>query len=121
MYALLAIVAHATVGIAAAFSITRYGMQPVAVTVALVDLCLASAAISGIGLVSTAMYLSKRLRPKSGVMVGLLCGLLCSATMGLALAGIDFSLILYLTILAPTLLAVLLASLLERGKSGWQS
>ena len=33
----------------------------------------------------------------------------------------DFSVILYLTLLAPTLLAVLLGSLLDRPKSGWQT
>jgi hypothetical protein len=42
------------------------------------------------------------------------------AIIGLAMAGIDYSLILYLAILAPTLLAVLLASLVDRSKSGWQ-
>jgi chromate transport protein ChrA len=41
--------------------------------------------------------------------------------LGLLTEGIDFSLVLYLAVVAPTLLAVLLASLLDRPTSGWQT
>jgi hypothetical protein len=41
--------------------------------------------------------------------------------LGLSTVGVDYSLITYLSILAPTLLAVLLASLLDRPRSGWQT
>jgi hypothetical protein len=33
----------------------------------------------------------------------------------------DYSLVTYLTLLAPTLLAITLASVLDRPKSGWQT
>ncbi|MEO6080994.1 MAG: hypothetical protein ABIQ86_14665 [Steroidobacteraceae bacterium] len=121
MYAVIAAAVHAVVAIAAAFTIAPYSVQPIATNMHLSTLCLASAALSGLGLVSTATYLSKRIRPVSGAVVGLLCGALCSVMIGLAMAGIDFSLVLYLALLAPTLLAVLLATLLDRNKSGWQS
>jgi hypothetical protein len=120
MYVALAVVVHALLAIAAAFIIAPYSLQPIATIAALADLGMASAAMSGIGLAATAKYLSKRMRTISGPQVGLACGVLCNGTMGLVLVGFDFSLVIYLAILAPALLAVLLATLLDRSKSGWQ-
>ncbi len=120
MYAAVAVVMHAVVSVGGALIIAPYALEPIADREALAKLCVASAAISGIGFLATASYLTKRIRTRSGVLVGLLCGVLCIAIIGLAMAGIDYSLILYLAILAPTLLAVLLASLVDRSKSGWQ-
>jgi hypothetical protein len=120
MYAVLAALVHAVLAITAALIIAPYSLQPVATTMALADLGMASAVISGIGLAATARYLSKRMRTISGPQVGLACGALCNATMGTLLVGVDFSLVIYLAILAPALLAVLLATLLDRSKSGWQ-
>ncbi len=52
---------------------------------------------------------------------GWLCGVSCGAVLGLSIdPSLDYSVILYLALLAPTLLAVLLASVLDRPKSGWQ-
>lgn len=121
MYAVLALITHAIVGNVAALAIVPYSVDPTATGASLWTLCMASALISTMGFIATVSYLSKRPRPVSGVLTGLLCGALCGATMGLVVIGIEFSLILYLTIFTPTLLAVLLASLLDRPKSGWQS
>ena len=83
---------------------------------------MASAALSMLGLFATARYLSRRIRPVSGITVGWLCGLVCSAILALSVDGrFDYSLIVYLALLAPALLAVLMATLLDRPKSGWQT
>ena len=121
LYAVLATVVHVVVGTAAAMAIGPHSLQPMATSYALWNLGMASAAMSAVGLVATASYLSRRIRPRSGLLVGLLCGLLCGTMLGLAMLGVDYSLILYLAILAPTLLAVLLATLMDRSKSGWQT
>lgn len=122
MYAMIAIVVQIILGSAAAVFIAPYSVAEGATTRSLWTLAVASAALATVGLVATALYLSRHLRPTSGITVGWLCGLLCSATLALAVDGrFDFSVILYLTLLAPTLLAVLLASLLDRPKSGWQT
>jgi hypothetical protein len=121
MYALLALVAHVVVSSLAALVIAPYSLAPGANMKALWVLSLASAVISTIGLMATAVYLSRRLRPVSGGIVGVLCGALCGGIVGMVMQGTDFSVVLYLAILAPTLLAVLLASLLDRPKSGWQT
>jgi hypothetical protein len=121
MYALIAILLHIIVSGSAALTIAPYSLDPAANDTTLWVLAFASAMISTVGVTATASYLSKHLRLVSGVTVGLLCGLLCSAILGLAALGIEYSLIVYLALLAPTLLAVLLAVLLDRSKSGWQS
>jgi hypothetical protein len=117
MYALLALIAHAIVSSVAAVAIAPYSVAAGANMKALWVLALASAVISTIGLVSTAVYLSRRLSRVTGGIVGVLCG----AILGMVMKQTDFSVVLYLAILAPTLLAVLLASLLDRPKSGWQT
>jgi hypothetical protein len=122
MYAMLAIVVQVILSSAAALVIAPYSVAIGATTRSLWTVSVASAALSTMGLVGTAWYLSRRLRPTSGLVIGWLCGLLCSAILALAINGrYDFSVILYLSLLAPTLLAVLLASLLDRPKSGWQT
>jgi hypothetical protein len=121
MYALLALIAHAIVSSVAAVAIAPYSVAAGANMKALWVLALASAVISTIGLVSTAVYLSRRLSRVTGGIVGVLCGALCGAILGMVMKQTDFSVVLYLAILAPTLLAVLLASLLDRPKSGWQT
>lgn len=122
MYALLAIAVHAVLVIAAAVAIAPYSITPGASLHSLVTLGLVSAALSNLGLVATSWYLSRRLRPASGLTVGWLCGLLAGGILGLAIEGsLDYSLILYLSLLAPTLLAVLLASILDPPRSGWQT
>lgn len=122
MYAMLAIVVQIILGSAATMAIAPYSVAMGATIRSLWTLSLASAALSTVGLVGTAWYLSRRLRPTSGITVGWLCGLLCSGILALTIDGtLDFSVILYLSLLAPTLLAVLLASLLDRPKSGWQT
>jgi Kef-type K+ transport system membrane component KefB len=121
MYAVLAAVLHAMISITAAVVIAPYSLDPTATSESLRMLCAASAIISVIGFVSTTTYLSRRVRAISWIMAGVSSGLLCGAIIGLAAAGIEYSLILYLAILAPTLLAVLLASLLVRPRSGWQT
>jgi hypothetical protein len=122
MYALLAIVVQLILSCAAVLVIAPYSVAPGANTNSLLALSLASAVFSTIGLVGTSWYLSRRLKPGSGITVGWLCGLFCSGIFGLAVDGrFDYSIILYLSVLAPTLLAVLLASLLDRPKSGWQT
>lgn len=122
MYALIAMVVHALLGSAAALAIAPYSLAPGATFGSLWGLSLASAALSTVGLVSTSWYLSRRLRPVSGITVGWLCGLACGVVLALSInADYDYSVILYLALLAPTLLAVLLASLLDKPKSGWQT
>jgi hypothetical protein len=121
MPTLLVAALHAMISNAAALLIAHYSADPFATITVLSSFGTASAAISAVGFAATILYLSRRVRPATGIMVGVLCGLLCGAIMGLVMSRIDFSLIPYLTILAPTLLAVLLASVLERPKSGWQS
>ncbi len=121
MYALLAILLQAAISLAAAMAIAPYSLDLAANDETLPALSLASTVISAIGLVSTSVYLSRRLRPVSGAMVGGFCGLLCAGILGLSARGVDYSLVLYLAILAPTLLAILLAALLDRPKSGWQT
>jgi hypothetical protein len=121
MPVLLVAVLHAMISTGAAMAIAHYSSDPFAVINYLWPLCATSAACSATGFAATARYLSRRIGPKSGALVGVLCGLLCSAMLGLAVMGVEFTRIPYLTIFAPTLLAVLLASLLERPKSGWQT
>jgi hypothetical protein len=122
MYAMLAIVVQVLLSSVAAFAIAPYSIAVGATTRSLWTLSLVSAGLSTVGLVATAWYLSRHLRPTSGITVGWMCGLLCSGILALAVDGrFDFSVILYLCLLAPTLLAVLLASLLDRPKSGWQT
>lgn len=121
MYAMLVIVVHAAVSSAAALAIAPYSVDPAATSKSLWTLSMVSALICTAGFAATAGYLSRRVKLVSGAQVGLLCGVLCSGIVGLTLAGIDFSLVLYLTLLFPTLAAVLLASLLDRPRSGWQA
>jgi hypothetical protein len=122
MYAMIAIVVQIILSSIAAIVIAPYSMSVGATTRSLWTLSLASSVLSTVGLVATAWYLSRRLRATSGITIGWLCGLLCSAVLALAIkANYDFSVIVYLSLLAPTLLAVLLASLLDRPKSGWQT
>jgi hypothetical protein len=122
MYAMFSIVVQIILSSAATLVIAPRSMAEGATMQALWGIAMSSAALSTVGLVATSLYLSRRLRPASGIIVGWLCGLLCSATLALAIDGtMDFSVVLYLTLLAPTLLAVLLASLLDKPKSGWQT
>lgn len=122
MYAWLAIAVHAAISSAAALAVAPRSVAVGATLKSLWVLGLASAVLSNIGLVATSMYLSRRLKPGSGLTVGWLCGLLCAAMLALSLgAGIDYSLVTYLALLAPTLLAITLASVLDRPKSGWQT
>ena len=122
MYALIAIVVQALMGSIAAYTIGPWSVAAGATTESLWLLAMASAVLSCVGLVGTAIYLSRRLRMISGLNVGWMCGLLCCGIFGLSIReSMDYSLITYLSLLAPTLLAVLLASLLDRPKSGWQT
>jgi chromate transport protein ChrA len=121
MYAVMALVFNAAVNSGAALLIEPRSQDATATLVSMLMLAMASSAISMIGLVSTALYLSRRIRPSTGALVGFLCGVVFTAMLGLLTEGIDFSLVLYLAVVAPTLLAVLLASLLDRPTSGWQT
>lgn len=121
MYAVLIILVHAAISVAVALAIAPYSLDLAATPRSMGLVALASALISATGFAATAGYLSKRIRLFSGAQVGLLCGLLCGAMLGLVLRGIQFSLVLYLAIVVPALAAVMLASLLDRSKSGWQS
>lgn len=121
MYMLLTVVVHAAIGSLAALAIAPYSLDPTASSGAMWTLALVSALLCTAGFAATAAYLGKRIRPFAGAQVGLLCGLSCAGLMGLTLAGVQYSLVLYLTMLAPTLVAVLLASLLQRSRSGWQT
>lgn len=120
MYAMLALVLHMLVSSPAAFVVAPYSIDPAANIGSLWALCGASAVLSMLGFVATATYLSKRIRPITGVFVGVMCGLMCSSLLILVARGTDFSLVLYLVLLAPTLLAVSLASMLDRSRTGWQ-
>lgn len=122
MFAILAMIVHAFIGSTAALAIAPYSLDPAGNSSSLWALSVASAVISCMGLVATTSYLSKRIRPFTGLVIGLCCGLLCGALMSLVATGSsDFSLTLYLVLLFPTLLGVLLATLLDRPKTGWQS
>ena len=122
MYALLAIVVQILLSCTAVLAIAPYSIAPGASLNSLLALCVASAVTSCIGLTGTSWYLSRHLKPGSGITVGWMCGLTCGGILGLAVDGrFDYSILLYLSIVAPTLLAVLLASLLDRPKSGWQT
>lgn len=121
MYALLAFALHLLIGGIAASAIAPHSIDPTANEASLWTLALASAVISMLGMVATASYLAKRIAAMSGLIIGLACGVLCSILLGLTMRGTDYSLVLYLTILSPTLLAVLLATLLDRPKTGWQT
>jgi len=122
MYAVLAIVVQIGLSSIAALAIAPHSISVGATLQSLWSASVASTALSAIGLVATAWYLSRRLRLASGLTVGWLCGLLSSVILALSMEGsYDFSVILYLMLLAPTLLAVLLASVLDRPKSGWQT
>lgn len=121
MPTLLVAVLHAMLSNAAAMLIAHYSVDPFALISVLSTFATSSAVISAIGFAATTFYLSRRVRPATGALVGVLCGLLCGGTMVLTMSSLDFSVVPYLTILAPTLLAVLLASVLERPKTGWQT
>lgn len=120
MYALLALVLHAAISSLTALTIAPYASDPAATSNALWLLSMFSALLSTAGLVATATYLSRRISMLSGAQVGLLCGVVCAAMLGLAVGGMQYSLVLYLAILVPTLVAVLMATLLDRPRSGWQ-
>lgn len=121
MYVVLTAVMHAVISVIAALFVAPYSLDPAATTEALATLAVISAFISAIGMLSTSVYLSRRIRPVSGAITGVCCGLLCSGIFSLTATGKEYSLVLYLSILFPTLLAVLMASLLDRPKSGWQT
>lgn len=122
MYAVLAIAVHAILCSVAAWFVGPRSLAVGATLESLWVLGVASAVLSNIGLVGTSLYLSRRLKLGSGLTVGWLCGLLCAAMLALSLdARMDYSLVTYLTLLAPTLLAITLASVLDRPKSGWQT
>jgi hypothetical protein len=120
-YTILTLLVHALVGSAAALAIAPYSMDAAATSKALLTLGIASAFLSSTGFVGTRLYLGKRVKTFAGAQVGLLCGLLCAGILALALTRLQFSLVVYLALIAPALLAVLLATLLDRSKSGWQS
>lgn len=120
MYAVSILFVHALFSSVVALTIAPHSPDPTASSNSLLALCLASATLCMVGFAATARYLSRRVKPWTGVLVGYGCGMLCSATIGLVFAGVRYSLVLYITLLAPTLLAVLLASVLDRPKSGWQ-
>ncbi len=121
MPAVLLLIVQAAIGTIATLIIAPRSFDPAANIATLWVLSFCSGVLSAIGLAATATYLSKQVRAISGVMVGILGGALCGAILALTLLGIDYSLIVYLALLAPALLAVLLAVLLDRSKSGWQS
>jgi hypothetical protein len=121
MYALLALAIHAAIGSLAAPAIAPFSLDPAATARSLWTLAIVSALLSTAGLSATALYLSKRISPLTGAQAGLLCGVVCSGLLALSTGRTQFSLIVYLALLVPTLVAVLLASLLERPKSGWQA
>lgn len=120
MYALLIILLHVAVSSPAAFVVAPYSIDPAANAGSLWALCGASAVLSMLGFAATAAYLSKRIRPITGVFAGVMCGLMCSSLLVLVARGTDFSLVLYLVLLAPTLLSVSLASMFDRSRTGWQ-
>lgn len=121
MHLILIFAVHLLVSSGAVLYIAPRSISEAATGISLQMLCLSSAVVCMGGFLATAVYLSRRIRPISGALTGLLCGALCSAVLGLSMKGIDYSLITYLSILAPTLLAVLMATLLDRPRSGWQT
>ena len=120
MYALLALLLHMLVSMPVAFAIAPFSLSVGANLSTLSTLCAASAVLSMLGFFATVTYLSKRIRPVTGVMAGVFCGLMCDSLLILVARGTDFSLVLYLVLLAPTLLAVSLASMFDRPRTGWQ-
>lgn len=120
MYALYILFVHAVFSSVVALTIAPLSPDPNATSNSLLGLSLASAALCVVGFAATARYLSRRVKPWTGVLVGYCCGMLCCASTGLVFAGVRYSLVIYITLLAPTLLAVLLASILDRPRSGWQ-
>ena len=121
MHLILIVAVHLVISSLATLFIAPRSISEVANGTSLQVLGLASAVISAAGFFATTVYLSRRIRPVSGAITGFFCGILCSAVLGLSIVGVDYSLITYLSILAPTLLAVLLATLLDRPRSGWQT
>lgn len=121
MHLILIVAIHLLISSLATLFIAPRSISEVATGTSLQMLCLASALICAGGFLATTAYLSRHIRPISGALVGLLCGVMCSVVLGLSMVGVDYSLITYLSILAPTLLAVLLATLLDRPRSGWQT
>ncbi len=121
MHLLLIVAVHLLVSSVATLFIAPRSVTVTATGTSLQMLCLASALVCAGGFFATSIYLSRRIRPVSGAVTGLLCGVLCSGVLGLCTVGVDYSLITYLSILAPTLLAVLLATMLDRPRSGWQT
>lgn len=121
MYALLILVVHAAVSTAAALAVAPYSLDPAASGKALWVMSMASALLTVVAFVATAAYLGKRISLMSGAQGGLLCGLLCAGIGAFTARGVQFSLLLYLALLAPTLVAVVLAVLVDRPRSGWQS
>lgn len=121
MYALLILVVHAAVSTAAALAIAPYSMDPTASARTLWVMSMASALLTVVAFAATAAYLGKRISLVSGAQAGLLCGLLCGGIAAFTLRGVQFSLLLYLALLVPTLVAVVVAVLVDRPKSGWQT
>lgn len=121
MYAVLILVVHAAVSTAAALAVAPYSIDPAASGRALWVTSMASALLCVIAFIATAAYLGKRISLVSGAQGGLLCGLLCGGINAFTARGVQFSLLLYLALLVPTLVAVVLAVLVDRPKSGWQS
>lgn len=121
MYTLLTILVHAAIGSAAALAIAPYSIDVAATARSMWTLSMGSALVTAIGFSATATYLARRIKPLSGAQVGLLCGVVCGGILALTVAGIDFSLVVYLALLVPTLVAIVLAALLDRTRSGWQS
>ncbi len=121
MYAVLVLVVHAAVSTVAALAVAPYSMDPAASGRALWVMSMASALLCVVAFVATAAYLGKRISLVSGAQGGLLCGLLCGGVAAFTARGVQFSLLLYLALLVPTLVAVVLAVMVDRPKSGWQS
>lgn len=121
MYALFVLVVHAAVSTAAAFAIAPYSPDPVVSGEGLWLMCMASALLTVIAFAATAAYLGKRISVVSGAQGGLLCGLVCGGVAAFTMRGVQFSLLIYLALLVPTLVAIVLAVIMDRPKSGWQS
>ena len=121
MYALFVLVVHAAVSTAAAFAIAPYSLDPVVNGEALWVMSMASALLTVIAFCATAAYLGKRISLVSGAQGGLLCGLVCGGVAAFTMRGVQFSLLIYLALLVPTLVAIVLAVIVDRPKSGWQS
>lgn len=121
MPAALAILLHIAISGSVAIAVAPWTPDPTATPRALWLLCAASAVLCGAGLAATAAYLGRRIRPVSATQVGLPCGLLCGAILGLTMRSVQFSLILYLALLVPVLVAITLTMLVDRPRTGWQS